>query len=87
MLTRGLALELAGDGIRVNAVAPGAIATERNEEAEVLVPEIPLGRVGEPDEVAALVSYLVGDEARYVSGASFVIDGAMAQQVVERPAW
>jgi hypothetical protein len=37
--------------------------------------------------VAALVSYLVGDEARYVSGASFVIDGAMAQQVVERPAW
>jgi glucose 1-dehydrogenase len=87
MLTRGLALELAGDGIRVNAVAPGAIATERNEEAEALVPEIPLGRAGEPGEVAALVSYLAGDEARYVSGASFLIDGAMAQQVVERPAW
>jgi glucose 1-dehydrogenase len=87
MLTRGLALELAGDGIRVNAVAPGAIATERNEEAEALVREIPLGRAGEPGEVAALVSYLAGDEARYVSGASFLIDGAMAQQVVERPAW
>jgi glucose 1-dehydrogenase len=87
MLTRGFALELAGDGIRVNAVAPGAIATERNTEAEELVPEIPLGRAGEPDEVAAMVSYLVGDEARYVSGASFLIDGAMAQQVVEKPAW
>ena len=48
MLTRGLALELAARGIRVNAVAPGAIATERNEEADALAPEIPLGRPGRP---------------------------------------
>ena len=87
MMTRSLALELAADGIRVNSVAPGAIATERNKEAAELVPEIPLGRAGEPDEVAALVSYLAGDEAGYVSGASFLIDGAMAQQVVQKPAW
>jgi NAD(P)-dependent dehydrogenase (short-subunit alcohol dehydrogenase family) len=87
MLTRSLALELGGDGIRVNAVAPGAIATERNKEAEELVPEIPLGRPGEPEEVAALVSFLAGNEARYVSGASILIDGAMAQQVVDKPAW
>jgi NAD(P)-dependent dehydrogenase (short-subunit alcohol dehydrogenase family) len=87
MLTRGLALELAGDGIRVNSVAPGVIATERNKEADELVPEVPLGRPGKPEEVAALVSYLARDEARYVSGASFLIDGAMAQQVVEKPAW
>jgi glucose 1-dehydrogenase len=87
MLTRSLALELAEDGIRVNSVAPGAIATERNKEANELVREIPLGRPGEPDEVAALVSYLAGDESGYVSGASVLIDGAMAQQVVQKPAW
>ena len=87
MMTRSLALELGADGIRVNSVAPGAIATERNREADELVPEIPLGRAGEPGEVAALVSYLAGDESGYVSGASFLIDGAMAQQVVQKPAW
>jgi NAD(P)-dependent dehydrogenase (short-subunit alcohol dehydrogenase family) len=85
MLTRSLALELAPK-IRVVAVAPGAIATERNEEADELAAEIPLGRPGEPEEVAAAVAWLVSDEARYVSGASILIDGAMAQQVVDQPA-
>jgi glucose 1-dehydrogenase len=87
MLTRALALELAPDGIRVNSVAPGAIATERNEEANELAPEIPLGRPGTPEEVAAVVSFLVRPEASYVSGASILVDGAMAQQVVTKPAW
>lgn len=86
MLTRSLALELARDGIRVNAVAPGAIATERNVEAGGLDPEIPLGRAGTPDEVAGLVSFLAGEESRYVTGASYVIDGGMSQQVVRQPA-
>jgi NAD(P)-dependent dehydrogenase (short-subunit alcohol dehydrogenase family) len=86
MLTRGLALELAADGIRVNAVAPGAIATERNVEADALDPEIPLGRAGEPEEVASLVAWLVSDDARYVTGASYLIDGGLALQVVTRPA-
>ena len=83
MITRSLALELGPDQIRVVSVAPGAIATERNTEADDLSREIPLGRPGEPEEVAALVSYLVSDEARYVSGASYLIDGALVQQVFE----
>jgi NAD(P)-dependent dehydrogenase (short-subunit alcohol dehydrogenase family) len=82
MITRSMALELGGDGIRVNSVAPGVIATERNtEDAEALAPEIPLGRAGKPEEVAALVSWLAGDEASYVTGASFVLDGGRLQHV------
>jgi glucose 1-dehydrogenase len=82
MITRSLALELAPHGIRVNAVAPGAIATERNVEADDLKTQIPLGRAGRPEEVAAVVSFLASDEASYVTGASFVVDGGMTQQVV-----
>ena len=85
MLTRGLALELA-PRIRVVAVAPGAIETERNEEAESLTPEIPLGRPGRPEEIASAVSWIVGDDCDYMTGTSVVIDGGMSQQVVERPA-
>jgi NAD(P)-dependent dehydrogenase (short-subunit alcohol dehydrogenase family) len=84
MLTRSLALELA-PAVRVNAVAPGAIATERNEEADSLAEEIPLGRPGEPAEVASVVAFLLSDEARYMTGASVVVDGGALQQTI-RPA-
>jgi glucose 1-dehydrogenase len=85
MLTRSLALELAPK-IRVVAVAPGAIATERNVEARgKLDPEIPLGRAGEPEEVAALVAWVCSPEASYVTGASLLIDGGMAQEAFETP--
>jgi NAD(P)-dependent dehydrogenase (short-subunit alcohol dehydrogenase family) len=87
MLTKGLALELAEHQIRVNSVAPGVIATPRNEaDAHALDPEVPLGRAGKPEEVASLVSFLCSDEAAYVTGASYIIDGGMVQQVVKIPA-
>ena len=86
MLTKGLALELADRNIRVNSVAPGVIATPRNEaDAHTLDSEVPLGRAGKPEEVANLVSWLASDEAAYVTGASYIIDGGMVQQVVKIP--
>ena len=82
MMTRSLALELA-PSIRVVSVAPGAIEVEGNElDAERLKAEIPLERAGRPEEVASLVSWLVSDEATYATGASFLLDGGLAQQVV-----
>lgn len=87
MLSHALALELAAKNIRVNSVAPGVIATPRNEaDAEKLNPEVPLGRPGKPQEVAALVAWLCSDEAGYVTGQSYIIDGGMTQQVVNVPA-
>ena len=87
MLSRSLAVELADRKIRVNSVAPGVIATLRNEgDAGALGSEVPLGRPGSPTEVAGLVAWLCSDEAAYVTGASYVIDGGMTQQVITIPA-
>jgi glucose 1-dehydrogenase len=81
-----MALELAPHGITVNNVAPGAIATPINEpvrndpqKSRELLEEIPLGRVGEPDEIAALCTYLASNAAAYVTGATYVIDGGLMQ--------
>ena len=86
MLTRAAALELAEHGIRVVAVAPGAIATERNDEADELADEVPLGRPGTPEEVADVVSFLASDAARYVTGTSILVDGGALQQTITRRA-
>jgi len=87
MLCRDLALELAPYGINVINVAPGAINTPINEKTLsdpekklALQREIPLGRVGEPGEVAKLVSYLASDDAAYITGATIVIDGGLMHQ-------
>jgi NAD(P)-dependent dehydrogenase (short-subunit alcohol dehydrogenase family) len=82
-LTRVMAFELAPIGIRVNAVAPGTIATEflaamLTEEAKAeRVRRIPVGRLGQPEEVAGVVAFLVSDDARYVTGCSIPIDGGL----------
>ena len=78
-LTVGLARELAEHGIRVNAVAPGLIDTPFHAGAERTLPQrvaaIPLGRMGEPEEVARVVGYLVSDQAAYVTGQIWTVAG------------
>ncbi len=87
MLCRNLALELAKHKINVVNVAPGAINTPINqrtlsdpEKKLALEREIPLGRVGEPEEVAKLVCYLASDDASYITGTTVVIDGGLMRQ-------
>lgn len=80
-LTRSLARELGRDGIRVNAVAPGVINTDMMAgvpEAMLapIVASIPLGRIGEPEEIASAFLFLASDMASYVTGAVLSVDGA-----------
>jgi len=81
-LTKVMALELAGHGITVNAVAPGEIATKMtgNEDVDPHGEErkgIPAGRPGDANEIAAVVALLCSPGASYVTGASYVVDGGM----------
>lgn len=87
-LTRTLCLELAPDRINVNAIAPGMILTPMNQAAiedagqhERQVANIPWKRAGEPREVARLAVYLASDDADYISGQTFTIDGGLAMNV------
>ncbi len=87
MLMRTIAVELAPYDITVNNVCPGAVETKMDAEIkrdhkkyEKLLNEIPLHRMGKPQEVASMCAYLASDEASYVTGASFLIDGGMTKQ-------
>lgn len=87
-VTRVLALELASRKIRVNAVSPGPIGSDfwnrtdmSDEQVEKFVEKVlttvPLGRVGEPEEVAAVATFLMSDDASFVTGSEYVVDGGM----------
>lgn len=84
MMARNLAIELGPYGITVNNVAPGAIATPINSELlenekkrQAVVKNIPLGRLGEPEDVAGLVAFLASDDAKYITGSTFYVDGGL----------
>ena len=85
--TKALALELAPHGVTVNAVSPGPLATEINKPllenpqlSREFLSKIPLGRWGKVEEIGALVVYLCSEEAGFVTGADFLIDGGWSAQ-------
>ena len=84
-LTAGIAAELARDGILVNTVSPGFIDTEMSrdvytpEARAFLLSQIPVGRLGTPEDIAAFVAWLAGPENTYISGQQLVIDGGLVR--------
>jgi glucose 1-dehydrogenase len=90
MMMRNLAMELAPHKINVNNIAPGAIATPINESVlgdpeatKNALEEIPWGRFGKPEEIASVALFLASNEADYVTGSTYYVDGGLTQQVTK----
>ena len=84
MLTKTLALEVADKGIRINSIAPGAIATMMNldiledeEKRKAEENKIPMHRIGEPNEIAKVAVFLASDAASYITGTTIYVDGGL----------
>lgn len=80
--TKALAKELGPSNIRVNCIAPGVIATEMNQHLDAetlatLADDTPLGKIGQPDDIAQMVAFLVGDGGRFITGQIFGINGGL----------
>jgi glucose 1-dehydrogenase len=93
-LTRTLALEYGGRGIRVNAVGPGATITPINRawvddpaKAEMVVSHIPLGRAGTADEMAGVCAFLASDDSAYITGQTIFVDGGLTLYADFREPW
>jgi glucose 1-dehydrogenase len=93
-LTKTLALEYAAQGIRVNAIAPGATITPINQDwvenpdkQAVVESHIPMGRAGTAEEMAAAVAFLASDDAAYITGQTLFIDGGLTLYADFREAW
>ena len=93
-LTRTLALEYAGRGIRVNAVAPGATVPPINrswiddpEKRDMVVSHIPMGRAGTAEEMAAVTAFLCSADAAYITGQTIFVDGGLTLFADFRSTW
>lgn len=91
MLTRNLSVELGSLGININNIAPGAIETPINtkllndpQKLNALLTQIPLGRLGKPDDVAGLAVFLASDDSNYVTGSTFFVDGGLTWHYEEQ---
>jgi glucose 1-dehydrogenase len=84
MLTKNTAMEVSDKGIRVNGIAPGAIATDMNKELledeqkkKAEEQRIPLKRIGQPEEIAKVALFLASDNASYITGTTIYADGGL----------
>jgi glucose 1-dehydrogenase len=91
MLTRNLSIELAPLGVTINNIAPGAIETPINKNLlndpvrlKSLLENIPLQRLGKPEDVASIATFLASDESSYVTGTTFVVDGGLTWNYEEQ---